>query len=79
MGLMDEYFDAHRNGKGKKRQRSTSKQILREPLDLDAKIFVSSGAISFSIRDVFKAGILWAEMNAHAGELPEKDSSASRN
>ena len=64
MDLMDEYFDAHRNGKGKKHRRETTKQKRGEPLDLNAALFHSSRVLSFSIMDVFKAGILWAEIGA---------------
>jgi hypothetical protein len=61
---MDEFFDAHRNGKGKKHRRETTKQERRPSLDLNATLFHSSGALSFSIMDVFKAGVLWAEIGA---------------
>jgi hypothetical protein len=79
MDLMDEYFDAHRNGKGKKHRRETTKQKRREALDMNAPLVHSSRAVSFSIMDIFKAGILWAEIGAGESRVvSEKNDSTSQ-
>jgi hypothetical protein len=79
MGLMDEFFHAHRNGKGKKHKPEPARKKRREPLDINASLFHSSPTMSFSALDIFKAGILWAEIGAREQrDSPDNDALPSQ-
>lgn len=64
MDMMGEFFAMHRNGKNKEKKDVESTAGGKERLDLDETLFHSRVGISFSLRDVFKAGILCAEFGA---------------
>jgi hypothetical protein len=74
MGLMEEFFAMHRNGKGKSEHGQEREQGQSSPLNLDETLFHWSPDISFSITDVFKAGILCGEL----GKAKEMTAQSSR-
>jgi hypothetical protein len=83
MDPLDEFFSAHRNGKGKPGKPETrSAQALREPMDLSETLFFWSPKIRFSLEDVFKAGIICGEMGAgqfgHASNQSPDDKRSTR-
>jgi hypothetical protein len=64
MNPLDEFFGAHRNGHKKSRKPDIPNQNREDSLNLDTPVFHWSATISFSLRDVFKAGLICGDLCA---------------